>query len=98
MPGAVMAGQWYILYMNDKPCLLASGPAATDEEALTQYRTAMLGSLPEDTKLDVKNLYDAPIDDVVRVGVLALMTSVSSLSQRVEQMATALASRGLLRH
>lgn len=98
MPGTIAAGQWFVLYMNEKPCILAGGPAGkTDEEALQQFRTMMLGSLPEDTKLEVKNIYDTPVDDVLRVAVIALMTSITSMSKTVDAMAGALAQRGLLR-
>lgn len=96
---AVGVAQWVILYMNDKPCILAGGPpTATKQQVLDQFRTAMLGSLPEGTTLRVEDLFDAPVDDVVRVATISLMTAMSKVEARVEQMASALAARGLLRH
>lgn len=96
---AVAAAQWVILYMDKKPCILAGGPpGATVEQVKQQFRTAMLGKLPEGLELDVKDIFEAPVEDVVRVGVISMMTAMSKVEARMEQVASALAARGLLRH
>lgn len=96
---AVSNAQWVILYMNDKPCILAGGPAgASTEQVLEQFRTAMLGQLPEGTVLGVKDLFDAPVEDIVKVGVISIMSALSKVEAQQQAIGQALGQRGLLRH
>lgn len=87
---AVTAARWIILYMNGQPCILASG-LGTNDQLMTQFRNAMLGKLPEGTTLEIKDIFECPIDDVIRLGVISLMTALSALQQT-------LANPAALRH
>lgn len=82
MPGAVAATQWWIVYMDEKPCILASG--ANEDDVLNGMRAALMGRLG-DTKLAIKNVFDAPIDDVVRAGILAIMTATMGIAGALGQ-------------
>lgn len=99
MQSVAATGQWVILYMGGKPCILAGGPpGATHEKVLEQFRAAMLGHIPEGTTLESKDMYEAPIEDVIRVAVVSLMTAVSKVDAMVTDIRSGLAQRGLLRH
>lgn len=84
---AISAARWIILYMNDQPCILASG-LGTNDQLMTQFRNAMLGKLPEGTKLEIKDIFECPIDDVIRLGVISLMTALSTLQQTLANPAS----------
>lgn len=99
MDAVSQTGQWVILYIDGKPCILAGGPAgATHERVLEQFRTAMLGNLPEGTVLDAKDLYEAPIDDVLRVGVIAIMQAMTAMHQTIAELVNATKATRVLRH
>lgn len=96
---AVGVAQWVILYMDGKPCILAvEPPGASEKKLLEQFRAALLGHLPEGTVLSTKDIYDAPIEDVVRVGVISLMSAMSRTEAAMQAVGAALAARGFLRH
>lgn len=99
MDSVTQTGQWVILYIDNKPCILAGGPpGATHEKVLEQFRTAMLGNLPEGTQLGAKDLYEAPIDDVVRVGLIAVMQAMSAMHQTIAELVHATKATRVLRH
>jgi hypothetical protein len=76
MPGAVMGQMWWILYLDEKPSILIS--AQSGERALEAFRTMMLGNkIPE---LRVQSIFEAPIEDVVRVGVVAQMSVLTAIA------------------
>ncbi len=93
MPGAIAATQWWIIYVNDTPCLLSAGD--TKERVIEGLRAMLLGATQEDTKFEAKSIYEAPTEDVIRVGVIALMTLMTSLA---ELIAGGRAGPGGLRH
>jgi len=90
MSGTIAATAWWIIYLDEKPCILSAGPDG--ERVLEGVRSAMLGHIPEGMTLGIKSIFDAPTDDVVRVSAIALMTTLSGLAEAL------LAPRNVLRH
>lgn len=94
MPNHITSDMWWVVYVNDKPTMLASG--AGKEQTLENISASMLGQLPPDARIEVKHAFDVPADDVLRVGIFSLMSLLMGI------MATAAAvqqqQRSTLRH
>lgn len=76
MSGAVMTGNWFVIYIDDKPSVLAAG--ANAEATETQFRSMLIGT--KIGSLRVVQIWDAPIDDVIRCGIVAQMSILNAIA------------------
>jgi hypothetical protein len=80
MISAVQPVQWWVIYVNGTPAmLLSTDMGATPEKVDEGIRSMMLGVYPEGTTLTMKTVHEAPAEDVMRVGVLAIMGMLQSM-------------------
>jgi len=69
-------GGLFVLYIDDLPNSIAIGQ---NREAIeTGYRSASLGQKAQ--KISVRSIYDCPIDDVIRVGVIGIGVIITILA------------------
>lgn len=82
---------WFIIYMDGKPSTIAQAPNA---EALEQkIRENFLGKQVPEYKL--MEIWDAPRDDVILVGIIGLLDSIG---QAIQAQAMAAMQKGGRKH
>lgn len=85
---------WWVLYGDGVPLILVSAP--TSEVAEQMYRQQMMGQpLPE--KIWVVGAMNAELDDLLRLGIVALMSGVTQLVLQVMNAQAAAQARAAAR-
>ena len=75
---AVSTQMWWVMYLDGQPMILVQAPSA--QMAEDGFREMMLGhKLPKTIK--TVTIFDAPVEDVVRVAVCAQMSMLTALAQ-----------------
>jgi hypothetical protein len=73
----------HVLYINDKPRAITM--AANVEQALESYRMATLSDKkPEGETIRAVSAWDAPVEDVLRVGMLGIYQRMFSADMAMQ--------------
>lgn len=76
--GPMQALTFFVIYLDGQAAfIVASKDAATAELGLRQQ---LLGSKPAPKEIKARALVEAPTDDVLRVGVAAILTQLTNLN------------------